>query len=232
MSSTEPNFKAFGKILAFMNALNDAFSTDFPEVKKYYSLVKCTKLDNNSVINKQNKIFEDYCMKNFDAIKSNNLENLVSDDIVYNDKIKFNLKSIVAGADKNSQDVICKHLQVILCLFHPDEDIKSSLAAAKSESKEDDIFNSIIASVEQQYSNTSDILSFDQALSDVKSNGLYDNALNKISQGVATGELDMEKLMNSAFGMISKIKEEANDPQINGIVNMVEMMMKSAKSSM
>ena len=246
MSSVdEPNFKAFSKILCFIKELKECFGDKFPSVAKYYTLCKKTNISNHAAIYKHVNIFEDYCSRNIEAIKGEQLESLISDDIItYNEKINFDLKEIMLrAADKNTQGVIFKHLKIILHLIHPDQELKNALAVHATptsssssfsssiigvpvvgETKEEALFSSLMSKMENKYGN-SELGNVNDALADLKSNGFMEEITSSVSKGLDNGELDINNLIKGAFGMFNKIKSQSDDPQVSGMISMVESML-------
>lgn len=234
-SATEPNFKAFSKITVFMRELKEAFGTEFPELAKYYQLCKRTGLDNHALIERQIGLFGKYCKANSEAIQTGQLDALNGDNIEFNDKIKFNLKAIVEKADETSRKVILKYLQLILCLIYPDDKLKNQLVAQAQEEKkvspEEDMFASILSKVEDRYKDKPPT-DLGSTIADMQSSGFMQDLAASVTQGLDSGELDLTNLMRGAFGMFNKIKAEANDPQISGMLGMVESMINTCKSTM
>jgi hypothetical protein len=226
MSFDEPNFKAFAKILSFMNDLKDCFGNDFPEITKYYSLVRKTKLDNHDAIIKQVKLFKEYYESNEEALKPDGDITKLNDDFIqYNDKFRFNLKTVIAKADKSTIATITKHLQVIYCVIKPSEELKTSLTTGKT--KEDQLFNNLFSKVLNQ--GGPDITNF----ANLQSTALYSDIEKEINEGVNSGELSIGNILGSAEGLFSKIKNDAgDDPSIAPMLNMVQGLLMKAKSEM
>jgi hypothetical protein len=227
MSIDEPNFKAFAKILSFMNDLKDCFGNEFPEITKYYSLVRKTKLDNHDAIIKQVKLFKEYYEANEEALKpEGDISKLNDDFIQYNDKFRFNLKTVMEKADKQTIATITKHLQVIYCVIKPSDELKVSLTSGKT--KEDQLFNNLFNKVLSQGSdvNMSNLMN-------LQNTGLYNDIEKEINDGVSSGELSIGNILGSAEGLFSKIKNDAgDDPSIAPMLNMVQGLLMKAKSEM
>lgn len=239
-SESEPNFKAFSKILSFMNALNECFCNDFPEVTKYYSLCKKTTLDNHKAIHKQNQIFSEYLLLNKDCIKSGELGKLSDAYIAYNPKIFFSLKQVISKADKQTIGVITKHLQVILVCLHPDQELKTSLVSSNSNSsssstsnsKEEDMLMNIIDKFGDKYSGAN-FTNVGDAMNEMKTSGVMEELATSVSTKLATGDLDPRQLIQTAGKLFSKVKDQTtDDPQFGGMINMVESLLSNAMSSM
>ena len=236
----EPNFKAFSKILCFVKELKECFGDKFPPVVKYYALCKKTSISNHAAIHKQVNIFGDYCFRNIEAIKGEHLESLITDDLIsYNEKINFDLKQIMLRvADKTTQGVIFKHLKVILYLIHPDKDLKTALTPlvatvapssflsidGENISKEEALLSNLMAKMENKYAN-SELSNVNDALSDMKSSGIMEEITNTVGKGLDMGEIDINNLIKGAFGMFNKIKAQSDDPQVSGMISMVESML-------
>ena len=253
MSEAEPNYKAFSKIQKFVAELNNSFKTDFPNLTKYNGLVSKTTIDNHKAIHKQVKLFGDYCLANNEAIKKKEMGKLNEDSIVYNEKFAFNLKDIVRKADKASCGVIADHLQLILYRTHPSEELKHSLETsmvqsqhssstssgvasslfpeAENMSKEEALFASLLSKVEQQYGNN-DNINVNSTLDDMKSNGFIQEIQSTITQGIENNELDFNNLIKGCFSMFNRAKGQTEDPQVNNMINMVEVMLSQAQSSL
>lgn len=238
MSSSEPNFKAFSKIVVFMRELKEAFGADFPEVVKYYKLCKGTSLDKHDLIHRQIQIFGEYCLANREAIQQGSLEQLNTEPIKFNDKIFFNLKDISGKADTASKAVILKYLQIILCLIHPDDGLKQQLIQqaqeerkSSSNTKEEDIFATIFSKVGDRFKDAQPT-DLGSTIANLQTSGFMEEITQTISQGFENGELDPRNLMRTAFGLFSKIKDEATDPQMSGMISMVEGLISNAKSQM
>jgi hypothetical protein len=261
MSDSEPNYKAFSKIQKFVSELNNSFKADFPNLTKYNGLVSKTTIDNHKAIHKQVKLFGDFCLQNSDCIKAKDMGKLTDQSIIYNDKFTINLKDIIRKADKASCNVIADHLQLILYRTHPSEELKHSLesslqtqAASSSANiaqpqnassvvnsmlfpdnenmtKEEALFASLLTKVEKQYGNN-DNLNVNSTLDDMKSNGFIQEIQNTITQGIENNELDFNNLIKGCFGMFNRAKGQTDDPQVNNMINMVEVMLQQTQSSL
>lgn len=242
---SEPNFKAFSKILNFMRELKEAFGTEFPQVVKYYSLCKKTGLDKHNLLNKHIKIFGNYCVDNSEAIHTSDLSLLNHDDIAFNDKIGFNLKQIVLKADADSAKVIVKHLQIILCLIHPDDKLKTSLTLAKKEQdekddtgaalnqifpnlggKEGDLFSGLLNKLRTRYDGKDmNNLNLGEIMSDLTNGGVLQEITDSVQNGLASGDLNLNSLMSGAMGIFDQMKGDQSNPQIAGMLGMLKPMM-------
>jgi len=238
---TEPNYKAFDKIQKFLRDLKETFGSEFPGVAKYYSVCKKINFDNHKAIQFQNKIFGDYTEQNKAAIKAGKLDELNDASFVIDTKIQFNLKQIIAKAQPDAQTrrSITKYLQYICVLFHPDQDIKTSLTAVPAKSKEDEVFDQLFNKMQSKLGDNPDLFGASgegfneaQALTNMHSSGIYNDIQQVIGGGIDSGELDPSKLLGNAFGMFEKIKGQVNDPALAGIVGMVENLLNQAKSEM
>ena len=230
MSTTEPNFKAFSKILAFMNQLKDCFGNEFPEIVKYYSLLKKTGIDRTELICKHVDLFAVYCEQNKAAIKAGLMKNLNGDSVVFNDKIKFCLKTIVSKANALECETIAKHLQLISCLIHTDEDMKTALISStpsSSVTKEEAFFESLIGNLEQKYEGQ-DVSNVGQVINDLKGDGFLD----QMSKKLESGDLDPQNVLKGAQKMFDKIKGQTSDPALMGMMNMVQSLMNQATAGM
>jgi hypothetical protein len=231
---SDPNFKAFAKILCFMKELRECFGVEFPSVVKYYSLCKKTNISNVEAIHRHVQIVGDFCLLNAAAIKSGEVNTLTPDLIYFNDKINFSLLEVVnKTTDQNIKQAIANHLKLILCLIHPDEELKNALVAASTSAstttKEEDLFANLLGKMENKYGNNKEVGNVSDALSDMQSSGFMQDITKTVTSGLESGELDVNNLVKGAFGMFNKIKAESNDPQIAGMMSMVESMLGQLK---
>jgi hypothetical protein len=221
--STEPNYKAFKKILDFMGSLKDTFTNK--AVNKYYTLVQATTMDNTQAIEKQTQIFGAFCTANKEAIKSGKLKtDLKQGNLVFNDKFQFDLKTLIQGSDAETVECIATHLRLISYTIHGDEEMKNQLVAISSNSsssssaqsqgsKEDDLFNGLVQKIVNGESSDPN-----QLIGDVT------------SQLFNAEDLDLNKLMSSAFGFLRSAKQQMGDDESSApMLNMVEMMLNRAK---
>jgi hypothetical protein len=227
---SEVNLKTWSKIVAFVRALKESFDNVAPELTKYFKLCKSTSIDRSASIKKHIDIFGAYCLANKEAIKSGKIDDINADDIAFNDKIKFNLKMIVNKADASSKQVILKHLQVIQCLIHPDDELKLALqsssnnSSSSSKSKEAALFDSLIDSMTAKYENE-EFSNPGEALQQIQSSGVIQDITTKVEQGIMNGDLDGESLIKECKRMFDAVKGEATDPSLAGALNMVESLL-------
>jgi len=231
-NSSEPNFKAFSKIQMFLKQLAESYGNEFNDINKYYSLCKKTMLSNTTAIVKHVKLFEDYLLANKDAIKEGNKTALNNDCIAYTDKIKINLKQILARTDAKDCGSIFKHLQVIQYAINPDVELKATLT---SKSKEEQFFDKMINKLKNEYEGKEDAdinlgqLSNMNDLMKVKdSNPQIGGLVSELQENFESGNFDLAKMAQSAMNMVSQVggPEAQNDPQVAGMMAMLNNLMK------
>jgi hypothetical protein len=235
IEKVEPNFKAFDKISKFVKSLKETFGAECHDVVKYSALCKKTNFDNHEAIHKHVRIFEQFCAANEDAIKAGDMSKLNTDSFIFSEKIGFNLKQLVLKNDVNANKAIAKHLQVITYAIHPSEELKTSLktaltSQASSSSKEENFFDSLMNKTMNKFS-SSELApnNLNQAMSSMQSNGFIQEITQDLEQGVASGDLDINKLLQGAMGMLHKVESEAgDDPQIAGMMSMVKGLLGQA----
>lgn len=231
-TSNEPNFKAFSKIQMFLKQLAESYGNEFNDINKYYSVCKKTILSNTAAIVKHVKLFEDYLAVNLDAIKENDKTKLTNDWISYTDKIKINLKLILAKTDAKDCNSIFKHLQVIQYVINPDQELKTALT---TKSKEEQFFDKMINQLKTEYEgkeegdmNLGSLTNMNDLMRVKDSNPQIGGLVSELQEGFENGNLDLGKMAQSAMSMVSQVggPEAQNDPQVAGMMSMLSNLMK------
>jgi hypothetical protein len=123
MSSGDQSLKIFAKILSFVNELKQVFPKE--HIQLYHKLLKKTPIGNTDAIAKHLQVFDQFISANQDAIKTKNLEKLEG-DILFSKKVYLDLVNCMKEkeTDNETRQVIFKHLQVLLFLLHPTDEVK------------------------------------------------------------------------------------------------------------
>ena len=165
-------------------------------------------------------------------MESRDLTKFVESKIVYSERVYVDIVSVLKHCDTDCSIVIWQHLLTIWGLIDPTSQAKQNLKEMMknedgSESKESDFLNSIIDKVEKSVDpskmNTSNPM---EMVSSLMQSGVFNELITGMQGGLSNGSLDMEKLMGSVKGMMSKLSPDGQmPPEISGMMNMMAPMM-------
>jgi hypothetical protein len=215
--------KFFSKALNFVNELNKVYSDKYPNIRLYYKLMKKTPIGNSKAIERHCNLFVKYLNDNEECIKNKSLKNSTTVDIKFDDKIFININECIQQAEKPTKEVIFKHLQLLLYITKPSDDLKAILTTTKTNSKdelpkveESKFIDNFINKIEKQFNDKefNDPLS---AAMNMMQSGLFSEIVQDMSEGVKTGSLDPQKLLGSVQGMLGDLTGGSVD--INNILS-------------
>ena len=103
----------FEAISNFTNDLGEVFSDKHRPLKLYIHLINKTTLQHKDPIIKHIDAFRKFCTANRDAIAEKNVKKLVEEKISYSNRVFIDMKQILNMADKETSNVIWKHLLTI-----------------------------------------------------------------------------------------------------------------------
>ncbi len=214
--------KFFSKALNFVNELNKVFSDKYPNIRLYYKLMKKTPIGNSKAIDKHCSLFLKYLNDNEDCIKNKTIKNSNNPDIKFDDKIYINLNECIQQSDKPTKEVIFKHLQLLLYITKPSDDLKAILTNPQTNTnelpkvEENKFIDNFITKIEKQFNDKefNDPLS---AAMNMMQSGLFSEIVQDMSEGVKSGSLDPQKLLGSVQGMLGDLTGGSVD--INNILS-------------
>jgi hypothetical protein len=215
------HLKFFSKALNFVNELNKVFSDKYPNIRLYYKLMKKTPVGNSRAIEKHCKLICSYLIKNEESIKNKSIKMLDEEDIKFDEKIFINLTQCIKLADKNTREIIFKHLLLLLYIFKPSDDLKSLLTSSSSSTnsekvEESKFIDSFISKIESQF-NDKEFKDPISAAMNMMQSGLFSEIVEDMSQGVKNGSLDPQRLLGSVQGMLGDLTGGSVD--INNILS-------------
>ena len=229
--------KIFGKILAFVNELKQAFPK--PHIIKYYKLLKKTPASNPDAISKHLEKFEQFLVENREAVLSKNASS-IQGDMSFSQTIYLDMPLCIRQADVDTREVIFKHLQVILFLIHPDKESKEAIqplvkvaspSSSEPSSGEEKFISDFMGKIEQNFSNE-EFTDPMQATMKLLNSGIFTDMMSTVNKGLSNNDLDVGRLIGTVQKMIGGISQSSDDPQLSAMVNMASQMMNNVNSKL
>jgi hypothetical protein len=245
--SDELNLIAFNAIAQFMKELNTIFGKKYRPIALYNRLISKTTLMHQNAISRHISVFRDFCTVNRTCIITRNTE-LKDDVIFYSETVSIFMKEVfnLSEKEEDSDDIkegIWKHLLTISALLDPSgrakdvlkksvvneiENVRESTPVRNTKS-ETNFINNIIEKVEKNIDpNVSDPM---QAVSSMMKSGVFTDLLSDITNGMKSGELDINKMFSAVNEMVSKegVGNDESNP-LGNHMNMLSSMMSSMNS--
>ena len=199
----------FKAISNFVKELNEVFSKEHRPLKLYEHLLKNTTLEHEKIINKHIEAFKKFCVDNRDAIMNNDIKKITTSKIVYSNRVFINIHEIFKLADKETQNIIWKHLLTISALVDTMSKAKQILREQSendtNKTQEVDFLTNIISKVEENVDSKSNPM---EAISSIMQSGVFTELIEGMGDGLQNGSLDINKLMGSLQGMLGKISQD------------------------
>lgn len=227
---SEHSFKA---IQNFVCDLGEFFSSEIHSLALYERLINKTSLVHVEAVEKHIASFRKFLSENEDVILARNGEFVGT--ISYSPKVYIDLNEVMKSKmDDDTRNTIWEHLltlSAIICLSTKARDVLKSeqgkaSAIVKFDGKgdEEDFLNNIISKVEQHV--TPDTTNPQEAISSIMSSNMIPELVNSLNTGIASGKLDLSKMMSSVQKMVGNIAPEAqNDPNLANAMGMLTNMM-------
>jgi hypothetical protein len=219
----------FKSITSFVNDLHDEFGTKYKSITLYHRLLEKTGLIHTTPILKHIDCFRNFFIKNKDAMESQDVKKLVETKISYSERVYIDIKNVLEQCEPDCSVIIWKHLLTIWGLIDPESEAKKTLKEMlkHSDSKESDFLNQIITKVEKTVDpnkmNTNNPMDM---VSDLMQSGVFNELISGMQGGLSDGSLDINKLMGSVQGMMSKLSPDGKiPPEISGMMNMMGPML-------
>ncbi len=214
------HLKFFSKAILFVNELNKVFSDKYPNIRLYYKLMKKTPVSNTKAIEKHVQLITEYLSTNTEAIKNKSIKQLQSKNIVFTDKIFLNLTECLTNSDKETRQIIFTHLQLLLYIYNPNDELKQILQKTSSSPStkpdESKFIDDFIGKIESQF-NEKEFKDPLSAAMNMMQSGLFSEIIQNMNDGVKSGTLNPQKLLGSVQGMLGDLTGGSVD--INNILN-------------
>ena len=204
---------AFKAIHSFISALDQEYGTKYRFLRRYAVLLSKTQIINEAQINRNIDLFRNFVVKNRDAIINNDKTRFVDGNIRYSERIYVNIPNIFTFTDNNTENVIWAHLLTISAILDPNG---NAIAVLKNNPKghtegtpneenknESNFLTDLISKVEEKAGSGSG-----DSLSNILNPALLTDIMGSMQSGLASGKLDLGKLMGSVQGMLSTITEK------------------------
>jgi hypothetical protein len=236
---------AFKAISTFTNDLGSIFADKQHSLRLYCHLLNKTTLAHERAIRKHMEAFRSFCVENREAILSKDETKFIGNNVVkitkkikndrivrikYSENVYIDIDLIFKEADKETKQVIWKHLLVISALLDPTGNAKELLKASKG--KEADFLSNIISKVEEHVK--PDSKNPMEAISSIMSSGVFGDILSGMNDGLSDGSLDLTKLMTSVSSMVTGLSSAAgveNKEQTEAINTMMSSLMSTISQS-
>ena len=231
MSNINYELIAFKAISDFTKELCENFTSDNKNknhsLKLYEHLLNKTTLSHDKAIKKHIDAFRLFCIENRDAIKSRNPSLMTNNKVSYSSRVYIDFSSIFKDADKDTSNIIWKHLLTISALVDPAGKAKDILKN-NIDSKEASFLSDIINKVESNVNPNSNPL---EAITSIMSSGVFTDLVAGMNTGIQNGELDLGKLMGTVQTMCSTLSSDMDKKSGNVSENPINMLS-SLMSSM
>lgn len=230
MPLSDSNLLIFKAISNFTTCLSDVFGNEHRSLKLYAHLINKTALINEKPILKHIDAFREFCLTNKDALVEKDVRKIDENNkkIVYSNRVYIDIPFIFSKSDRETTQIIWKHLLTIYALVDPTgkarQVLKSRTGAGKNNS-EDDFLSNIIQKVEDNVNPNANPM---EAVSSIMQSGIFTELVGGMGSGLEDGTLDLGKLMGSVQKMVTTLNDEHGGGE-NGegdeAVNMINTMM-------
>ena len=209
MSTINYELIAFKAISEFTKELGGMFtSTDKNHsLKLYEHLLNKTTLSHDKAIKKHITAYKNFCIANRDAILQKDSTLLVENKVMYSTRVYIDFLNIFKEADKDTANIIWKHLLTISALVDPAGKAKEILKN-NVDTKEANFLSDIINKVESNVNPNSNPL---EAISSIMSSGVFNDLITGMNSGIQNGDLDLGKLMGTVQTMCSSLSDINSD---------------------
>ncbi len=239
---------AFKAISKFVKDLADEFGKRYHGLELYNHLIQKTTIAHEGPVAKHVDAFHRYCVANREGIVEKDILGHPSDvdEVVYSDKVRFNVREILGVSDEENKDIIHRHLLTISAIVDAGSNAKQVLRnmmlassapvipAAVSvgessgnkmglpiptDSNEGKFLNDLISTVEKSVNPEAEANPM-QAVQSVLQSGVFTEMLGKMQSGLSNGEIDLGRLMGTMTGLLGTMGGGSDM-----MTNMMGMMM-------
>jgi len=227
---------SFKAICSFIKDLNEEFGKRQKSLALYSRLIEKTGIMHETPIKKHLEAFKSFCMYNREAIAKQDRHSILEPKIMYSERVYIDMNHIfsMAEKDKETTEIIWKHILTISAILDPSNNAKKILQehidkskSKGSECKEEEFISSLIDKVEKSIDPSQVSDNPMQAISQMMSSGVITDLIGNMQSGLSSGDLDLNKLMGTVQGMMSKVGggNDTGMPDLGGMMNMFGGMM-------
>ena len=224
---TDNTLITFNAISNFTTCLCEVFGPTNRSLKLYTHLISKTTLSHDLPIKKHIAAFKEFCVANREGITTKNAS-LLHENITYSVRVYIDIAGILKRADRETTDVIWKHLLTISALTDPSgnarEILKDSVKKSGGTTTESDFLSNIIGKVEQHVDPDANPM---EAVAAIMKSGIFTELVGGMGNGLQDGTLDLSKLMGTVQKMVSSLGTSTDDMDTSNPMNMMSSMMSS-----
>lgn len=209
---------AFNAIKNFVNELYENFGETNHELCLYHRLLEKTTETHDKAIVKHLEAFKTFCVQNRDALINKDITK-INCKVEYSSKVFIDFTEIFKTTDKDTNEVIFKHLLTISAFVDPTAKAKEILKKASvSGSKEGDFIQNILSKVEDNINASGGDISNPNPMaivSNLLSSGVFNDIIETMGTGLKDGSFNLGSMLNSLQSVVKEIpKNEMGN--ING----------------
>lgn len=222
---TDNSLITFNAISNFTTCLCEVFGPTNRSLKLYAHLISKTTLSHDIPIKKHIAAFREFCVANREGITTKNGA-LLHENITYSARVYIDIAGILKRADRETTDVIWKHLLTISALTDPGgnarEILKDSVNKSGGTTTESDFLSNIIGKVEQHVDPNANPM---EAVAAIMKSGIFTELVGGMGNGLQDGTLDLSKLMGTVQKMVTSLSANVDDSSVGDPMNMMSSMM-------
>lgn len=183
---------AYKVLSTFVVDLSEIFAEKHRPLKFYQHLIEKTSNEHELVIKKHVTAFQTFCENNKDSIL--NRDKLVNPVISYSDRVYIDINEIFdINDDKNTEDIIWKHLLTILAVIIPDSGAKEILNSKKPRGNESGFLGELVSTIEENI----DKDKMDnpmEAVGAILQSGVMSDLINNLGNAIKNGNMNLGNL--------------------------------------
>lgn len=214
----------FKAITSFVSDLNSVFSKRFHTLALYNRLLEKTCLSHDEYIKRHIEIFRLFCTSNRDAIYEHDKAKFTMNEVKYSNRVYINIRQILDVSDQEEENAIWKHILTISALLDPSGKARNVLKDMK-DNNEALFLQKAMAKIEDKLGPSA--LESGQnpmsALAGIMSSGVFTDLFSMMNEGMASGNLDVGKLLGSVQGMMQGMGTDPN--QMAAVNSMIQSMV-------
>ena len=210
-AQVDTSLVTFKAISNFTTSLEEVFGKDERPLKLYVHLISKTTLSHEKAINKHIEAFRSFCMANRDSLEHKDASKLVETKISYSERVYIDFSNIFKSADKETSEIIWKHLLTISALVDPTgkarQILKETAEKGSGPAMEANFLNNIIGKVEEHVDPNANPM---EAVASIMKSGVFAELVGGMGNGLQDGSLDLGKLMGTVQTMVSSLSGEVD----------------------
>jgi len=238
----ETKLVIYKAINSFVSDLNLEFGKHHKPLLLYNRLISHTSILHDKSIKKHISLYEQFCVKNREAIIAQDQSKLADAKIMYSPRVYIDMVHIFKHSDKETAPLIWKHLLNISAYF---DNSGKSLEALKSLSPagpsgpsgsssgsgvdEEKFLQDILSKVQSLVGPNVDTSNPMQTILTLAQSGVFQELLTSVKSNLSNGKFNVMKLMSAAQGMISKLSD---NPEIGQEAKQAITMINGMMSTM